>query len=250
MIKPPIFGCPNQLRALKAVNYAITDRRAVVLTGKPMSGKSTVVRQLSNVKRMPPWKTFVLESCAAASHYSLQGAVAAALGFPFEVGNLSKTKFLDIVADLFCGEFEPVLIIDDIDLLLRLKFDDEWDVPVFFGVILDRFETLRLLGASGTVCDTRIIVSGATSPIELFPAAEISEWTNSALLRDFLAKLTRYYGLDPLFLTDDKVISSLLMRTQGATGNIVELIKALALRNGSHQLLKLRTSDIDAIWRF
>jgi hypothetical protein len=79
---------------------------------------------------------------------------------------------------------------------------------------------------------------------------KISEWIDVSELRNFLSHIAAHFNLTPYQVSDEEFLSELIIKSKGASGDVIRHMKILSLASNKLQGRLLTKDCLRAIWAY
>lgn len=242
------FACPKQLEAEDRLEDKLAMCRHALITGSTMSGKTTLVKKLSAVRRSSAIRTVFIDSCQISTFPSLQHAFSSALGIPVNAGALRYEYFVKVLEDLGFGSIEYRVFIDDLDVFFGGHPSSSERHLFFVQDLISRFNTFRLVGTYSSARRLKLLRKYLQASCA--PPVEISVWAEGDEFERYVKSIAIRYGLHPNQVVDERFLKELLTRSKGAAGSIIKLIQAFSYDAKYADRRVLTPECFSGLWRY
>ncbi|MEN1833740.1 hypothetical protein AAIM60_12690 [Pseudomonas lijiangensis] len=237
-----IIRCDPQRNAKTIILDSIEKHGIVLLQGAPLSGKTTVIEQLTYSLNSRSSSASMIRSCNIDLYSSLNHAVVQAFGLPHWVASAADQVFFSALRELVAKK-PMVLLIDDIDVFFGgVRYSEACS---YISSLYRYIGAIKIIGSFYNSTNVTRLVTN------LFPEKPLITELASMQLNDdfrkFVCDVAHRHGLRKYQVKDEAFVGRLYQKTAGASGSVIQSI-ALMARTGL--LVNGRVASVDLLANF
>lgn len=237
-----IVRCDPQRNARTTILDSFEKHGIVLLQGAPLSGKTTVIEQLTYSLNSRFSSATMIRSCNIDLYSSLNHAVVQAFGLPYWVASAADHVFFSALRELVTKK-PMVLLIDDIDVFFGgVRYSEACS---YISSLYKHMGAIKIIGSFYKFANVNRLVG------DLFPdkplITELASMQLNGDFRKFVFDVAHRHGLRKYQVEDEAFVVRLYQQTAGASGSVIQSIALLA-RSGL--LVNGRIASVDLLRNF